>query len=105
NFNGIDTFTYKANDGKLDSNVATVTITVNPVNDPPSFTKGPDQTALEGSGAQTVPNWATNISPGPPNEANQNVNFLVSNNNTALFAVQPAIDSNGTLTYTPAANK
>jgi VCBS repeat-containing protein len=30
-----DSFTYKANDGALDSNVATVTITVNPVNDAP----------------------------------------------------------------------
>jgi VCBS repeat-containing protein len=30
-----DSFTYKANDGSLDSNVATVTITVNPVNDAP----------------------------------------------------------------------
>ena len=35
NFNGTDTFTYKANDGDLDSNVATVTITVTPVNDAP----------------------------------------------------------------------
>ena len=35
NFNGSDSFTYKANDGNLDSNVATVTITVNPVNDTP----------------------------------------------------------------------
>jgi len=34
-FNGTDTFTYKANDGELDSNVATVTITVTPVNDAP----------------------------------------------------------------------
>ncbi|HID21716.1 MAG TPA: tandem-95 repeat protein, partial [Planctomycetaceae bacterium] len=32
-FNGTDTFTYQANDGKADSAVATVTITVNPVND------------------------------------------------------------------------
>src|SRR5204862_412058 len=30
-----DSFTYKANDGTLDSNVATVTITINPVNDAP----------------------------------------------------------------------
>ncbi|HQL88517.1 MAG TPA: Ig-like domain-containing protein, partial [Lentisphaeria bacterium] len=30
NFTGVDTFTYKANDGKGDSNVATVTITVVP---------------------------------------------------------------------------
>ena len=30
-----DSFTFKANDGEADSNVATITITVNPVNDPP----------------------------------------------------------------------
>ncbi len=30
-----DSFTYRANDGTVDSNVATVTITVNPVNDAP----------------------------------------------------------------------
>ncbi len=36
NFNGTDTFTYKANDGQLDSNVATVAITVNPTNDAPT---------------------------------------------------------------------
>ena len=35
NFNGTDSFTYKANDGALDSNVVTVTITVNAVNDAP----------------------------------------------------------------------
>jgi VCBS repeat-containing protein len=35
NWNGTDSFTYKANDGSLDSNIATVTITVNPVNDAP----------------------------------------------------------------------
>jgi VCBS repeat-containing protein len=35
NFNGTDTFIYTANDGTDDSNVATVTITVNPVNDAP----------------------------------------------------------------------
>ncbi len=37
-FFGTDTFTYRANDGALDSNVATVTITVTPVNDAPVAT-------------------------------------------------------------------
>ena len=32
---GPDSFTFKVNDGTVDSNTATVTITVNPVNDPP----------------------------------------------------------------------
>lgn len=35
NFNGIDTFTYRASDGQATSNIATVTITVRAVNDPP----------------------------------------------------------------------
>lgn len=35
NFNGTDSFAYKANDGIVDSNSATVSLTVNAVNDPP----------------------------------------------------------------------
>jgi VCBS repeat-containing protein len=44
NFNGSDSFTFKANDGSLDSNVATVNITVNSVNDEPVANAGPYQT-------------------------------------------------------------
>ena len=35
-FHGVDTFTYKANDGQVDSNLATVTIAVGPVNSSPA---------------------------------------------------------------------
>jgi VCBS repeat-containing protein len=35
-YNGPDSFTYKANDGSLDSNTATVSLTVRPVNDAPT---------------------------------------------------------------------
>ena len=101
NFNGVDTFTYKANDGTGDSNVATVTITVTAVNDVPSFTKGADQTVLEEAGAQTAAGWATAISAGPADEAAQALDFIVSNDNNALFAVQAAINAtSGDLTYT-----
>jgi CSLREA domain-containing protein len=36
NYNGSDSFTFKINDGTADSNTATVSITVNPVNDTPT---------------------------------------------------------------------
>ena len=35
NYHGPDSFTFKVNDGKVDSNTATVAITVTPVNDAP----------------------------------------------------------------------
>src|SRR5262245_47799319 len=77
-------------------------------NTPPSFTKGTNVTVLEDSGPALITNWVTNISPstppGTPAEAGQTVNFLVSNNNPALFTVQPAVAPNGTLTFTPATN-
>jgi concanavalin A-like lectin/glucanase superfamily protein/Big-like domain-containing protein/K319-like protein len=40
NYNGSDSFTFKANDGKVDSNIATVSITVTAVNDPPVASSG-----------------------------------------------------------------
>jgi VCBS repeat-containing protein len=108
NANGVVTITVTAKDnggtayGGVDTAMRMFTITVNAVNDPPSFAKGADQTVLEDAGPQTVTGWATNISAGPANESTQTVSFLVSNNNSALFSAQPAISGNGTLTYTPA---
>src|SRR5256712_648917 len=103
NFNGTDGFTYKANDGTADSNVATLTISVTAVNDAPSFTKGADQTVLEDAGPQTVSGWATAISAGPVDESGQTLNFIVTTTNAALFSAQPAVSATGTLTFTPAA--
>jgi len=85
--------------------VKVFTLTVNPVNDIPSFTKGPDQSVLEDAGAQTITNWATNVSTGPPNESGQTLSFQILNNtNVNLFSAGPAISSTGALTYTPAPN-
>jgi|GEM_PF-2234808 len=38
NFHGSDSFTFRVNDGQANSNLATVVVTVNPVNDPPVVT-------------------------------------------------------------------
>ncbi len=60
NYNGADSFTYKANDGTADSNVATVSITIAAVNDAPAaaadaFTTNED-TALVVSGPGVLAN-------------------------------------------------
>ena len=77
-------------------------LSIDPVNDEPSFTKGADQTGAEDSGAQTVAGWATAISEGAANEGAQTLTFSLSNDNNALFSAQPAVSSGGTLTYTSA---
>jgi uncharacterized delta-60 repeat protein len=91
-----------ANGGADTSASQAFTITVNAVNDAPSFAKGADQTANNNAGAQTVTNWATNISKGPSDESAQTITFQVTGNTTpGLFSAGPAVSSTGTLTYTP----
>ena len=100
----LDSFTYTLTPG---SSEGTVAATVTCVNDVPSFTlpASPDQSVVENTSAQTVAGFATSMSAGPANEATQALTFNVSNDNTALFSAQPAIDeATGDLTYTPAAN-
>jgi len=55
-FSGSDTFTYKANDGTADGNVATVTITVNPVD-----TTAPTVVSVVPSDGQAGVSTSTNI--------------------------------------------
>lgn len=104
NYNGADAFVFEANDGNGGTDDATATISIAAVNDAPSFLTGPSVTALEDSGAQTYPGWVSAISPGPADEAGQSVTFSVTNDNPSLFSVQPSVASDGTLTFTPAAN-
>ena len=63
NYNGPDSFTFKANDGHVDSNTATVSLTVTPVNDAPvaanSSLTGAEDTALSGAVSATDPDSIT----------------------------------------------
>ena len=45
--------------------------------------------------------WATDISPGPPNESNQHVSFEIMAPSSDKFVVPPSIDADGNLTFTP----
>ena len=78
-------------------------LTVQPVNDAPSFTlAGPDLPALT-AGSRTVPGWATGLSAGPADESGQTLTFLVSTTNPGLFTSPPALSPAGGLTFATAA--
>jgi hypothetical protein len=101
-FNGSDSFTYHVSDGSLASGAATVTITVDPVNDAPSFVPGGSVSVNAADGAVTQA-WATGMIAGPPDEAGQTLSFNTSVDllGALLFSVQPSIAADGTLTFTP----
>src|SRR5207247_1259434 len=98
NFNGIDSFTYKASDGQAQSGVATVTITVTPVNDAPVAANDGSYTTQE------------------DNQLTVNSTGVLSNDSDlagdALIAYTTSFRSHGTLTlngdgsftYMPALN-
>ncbi|NUN96066.1 MAG: cadherin-like domain-containing protein [Candidatus Omnitrophica bacterium] len=95
-----------ANGGSDTSPPQSFLITIDPVNDEPSFAVGADQAVLEDAGPQTVDPWATGISRGPADEAIQTVTFeVVGNTNSSLFAAGPAVSSTGVLTFTTALNQ
>ena len=103
--NGDDSFGFTATDVSAETSVAgTVAITIDAVNDEPSFTKGADQTVGEGALAQTVVGWATDLDAGPADEIGQTLAFVLDADLPALFSAQPAVAADGTLTFTPAAD-
>ncbi|HZN67141.1 MAG TPA: Ig-like domain-containing protein [Tepidisphaeraceae bacterium] len=88
-----------ADGGDDTSNSQTFQITLNPVNDVPVFTGGGDQTVNEDAGTRTVAEFATGILAGPVDEWSQELTFVVTSDNPGLFAQQPAVSADGTLTY------
>jgi predicted outer membrane repeat protein len=81
-------------------------VTVAPINDAPSFTKGADIRINQDAGAQIFNNWATGINSGAPNESGQTLNFNVSITSVTrnlTFSSAPLINATtGNLTFTTA---
>ncbi len=76
---------------------------VKPVNDAPSFQAGGNVTVLEDSGVYHQ-SWASTFTAGPPNESSQQLTWDVTAARPELFSVQPTIDREGKLHFTPAPN-
>jgi len=91
NYNGTDSFTYKADDGQLESNLATVSITINAVNNPPVCAATSITTNEDTSGT---------VAPSCTDAENVPLSYAI--------AAQPsngtAVVENGLLKYTPSAN-
>jgi len=83
----------------------TAAITVNPVNDKPSFTNLGNQTLTSWTNTtQTVPSWVNSVTFGPTDEATTQAvkNYTVNiTSGSGLFTTGPTVANNGTLTYTP----
>lgn len=97
-FAGVVTFTYRLEDGGgLQSNVATATITVTPVNDPPEFTVTVATINVPNNGQIYKRElWADMIQPGPTeasDESAQEVMFETSTDNPLLFQAFTDFDS------------
>lgn len=92
NFSGTISFQFKANDGEFDSNVATITIIVTPVNDAPVANDGtnttPEDTPVNG------------LVTGSDIDGDSITFALVTAPTNGLVVVNP----DGTYTYTPNAN-
>ncbi|MDF9798449.1 translation elongation factor EF-1beta [Catalinimonas alkaloidigena] len=100
------TITATAEDDPGNQYAQNFTFRVNAVNDQPVFNLAQNNVNVEAaSGARSITNFAENIAPGPAtatDEASQTLAFTATATDQSLFAVQPAISNNGTLTFTPA---
>jgi VCBS repeat-containing protein len=94
NANGSDTFTYRASDGVVQSQAATVTITITPVNDAPTAAADSFSTVSTSPLSITAPGVLSN-------DTDPEGTTL-----TAVVATQPTkgsltLNANGSFTYTP----
>ncbi|QDS92515.1 Dockerin type I repeat protein [Roseimaritima multifibrata] len=113
NISGTALFTVYAQDdsqvpGNNRSESKQFRITVQAVNDPPTFIPGDSEITVSEDSGPYAESWATDISAGPEAEdvTPPNVRFeaSIAAADMALFQSQPEIEDDGTLRFTPAAN-
>ncbi len=85
-----------------DDQLLNVTLNITGINDPPILTAEDPPGFGVNAGPILITPWAS-VNAGAPNEEGQGVTLFVSDvTNPDLFAVSPAVDSSGNLTFSPA---
>jgi hypothetical protein len=101
NFNGTDTFTFKVNDGQLDSAVQTVTIRVAAVNDPPPVVNDSFNVSAN-TADQLLGDVLANDRAAPNPDGNETLSLAGFASSTAQGGTI-RLDNNGRFRYTPKA--
>ncbi|GLX70291.1 tandem-95 repeat protein [Paenibacillus glycanilyticus] len=101
-YNGLDSFTYKVNDGKADSNTATVELTIHAVNDKPvannSTNSTNENTPVGGTvtGSDVEPGTLTYAIDQPPSHGT----LVLNNNGTYTYTPNPNYFGSDSFTFT-----
>ena len=103
NYNGPASFTFKASDGSVDSNMATITITVTAVNDAPVAQDGTLTTAEDTLATGTL--IATDVENSTltysvVSQANAHGTVTITNVNTGAYSYTPTANYNGPASFT-----
>ena len=104
NANGSDSFTYTLSDGTIASNSATVSLSITPVNDAPTISAIPNQTAFQNTATAAIAFTISDVE-----TAASSLTVAATSSNTALFPngsiVFGGSGANRTLILTPANNQ
>src|SRR5439155_249907 len=98
NYNGAASFTFKANDGSVDSNTATISITVTAVNDAPAAQNATlttaEDTPATGTLVATDSDSAT-LAYSVVSQTNAHGTVTITNVNTGAYSYTPAANYDG----------
>ncbi len=101
---GADSFTFKVNDGTVDSNTATVTVTIVDVNDPPTISDISSRTIVESTSTGTI-----GFTIGDEETAAASLTVGVASSDTSLVPLSGVVlggsGANRTITVTPTSGR
>ena len=101
NYFGVEQFTFQANDGYCDSNIATITINVTAVNDTPEWTSTDPVTGNVYPNLTAGDTWTYNWTTADPDTPCADLTYTITVTDVTTNTVYTLPDANQWLTFTP----